>query len=102
MAAKAFIATVKSVLSGDTLVLTSPSYPSLERTLSLAYVTAPRLNKDGDEPFAFQSREFLRNLTVGKQVKFTVLCKYFQHWPRPFPEAPHLRTHVGEEMSSAS
>ncbi|KAJ4386879.1 hypothetical protein N0V93_009778 [Gnomoniopsis smithogilvyi] len=63
---------VKSVLSGDTLILANPSNPALERTLSLAYVSAPRLSKDGDEPFAFQSREFLRALTVGKTVKFKV------------------------------
>ena len=74
--AKNFVAVVKSVLSGDTLVLASPSNPSLERTFSLAYVTAPRLSKDGDEPFAFQSREFLRNLAVGKQIKCVVLCKF--------------------------
>ncbi len=66
--AKNFIANVKSVLSGDTLILTSPNNPGLERTFSLAFVTGPRLSKDGDEPFAFQSREFLRNLTVGKQI----------------------------------
>ncbi|KAL2262137.1 hypothetical protein VTK26DRAFT_2337 [Humicola hyalothermophila] len=72
MAAKSFFAIVKSVLSGDTLVLTSPSNPAAERILSLAYVSAPRLSKDGDEPFAFQSREFLRNLTVGKKVQFSV------------------------------
>ena len=72
----AFIANVKSVLSGDTLVLVSPNNPSAERTLSLAYVSAPRLSKDGDEPFAFQSREFLRSLAVGKQVKVSVSCKY--------------------------
>ncbi|CAN8100749.1 unnamed protein product [Discula destructiva] len=63
---------VKSVLSGDTLILANPSNPALERTLSLAYVSAPRLSKDGDEAFAFQSREFLRALTVGKTVKFQV------------------------------
>ncbi|KAK4124915.1 hypothetical protein N657DRAFT_339207 [Parathielavia appendiculata] len=68
----AFLANVKSVLSGDTLVLVSPNNPAAERTLSLAYVSAPRLSKDGDEPFAFQSREFLRSLTVGKPVKFSV------------------------------
>ncbi|AEO65192.1 ddb448c5-78f0-4ee8-9cb6-efeb2ce2b06c [Thermothielavioides terrestris] len=68
----AFFANVKSVLSGDTLVLTSPNNPAAERTLSLAYVAAPRLSKDGDEPFAFQSREFLRTLTVGKPVKCSV------------------------------
>ncbi|KAL1895014.1 hypothetical protein Sste5346_005434 [Sporothrix stenoceras] len=68
-----FIANVKTVLSGDTLILTSPNNPSLERTFSLAYVTAPRLSRDNEEPFAFQSREFLRNLTIGKQVNCTVL-----------------------------
>ncbi|KAK3394275.1 hypothetical protein B0H63DRAFT_517411 [Podospora didyma] len=69
----AFLATVKSVLSGDTLILTSPNNPTLERTFSLAYVSAPRLSKDGDEPFAFQSREFLRNLVVGKAIKCSVV-----------------------------
>ncbi|KAF3765137.1 hypothetical protein M406DRAFT_352081 [Cryphonectria parasitica EP155] len=63
---------VKSVLSGDTLILTNPANPALERTLSLAYVSAPRLSKDGDERFGFDSREFLRALTVGKVVKFKV------------------------------
>lgn len=70
--AKSFFANVKSVLSGDTLVLTSTQNPALEKTFSLAYVSAPRLSKEGDEPFAFQSREFLRNLTVGKPIKYTV------------------------------
>ncbi|KAK3943157.1 nuclease domain-containing protein 1 [Diplogelasinospora grovesii] len=73
MANKSFLANVKSVLSGDTLILTSTNNPSLERTFSLAFVSAPRLSKDGDEPFAFQSRELLRNLAVGKQIKSTVL-----------------------------
>ena len=68
-----FIANVKSVLSGDTLVLTSPSNPNAERILSLAFVTGPRLNRDGDEPFAFQSREYLRRLVVGKAVRCTIL-----------------------------
>ncbi|KAJ1335913.1 staphylococcal nuclease domain-containing protein 1 [Microdochium nivale] len=73
MASKSFIANVKSVLSGDTLVLTSTNNPSLERIVSLAYVSAPRLNRDGDEPFAFASRDFLRKLVVGKPVQITVL-----------------------------
>ncbi|KAJ9148222.1 Nuclease domain-containing protein 1 [Coniochaeta hoffmannii] len=70
--AKSFIANVKSVLSGDTLVLTSTNNPTLEKTFSLAYVSAPRLNKEGDDPFAFQSREFLRNLTIGRPIKCIV------------------------------
>ena len=42
-------AKVKSVLSGDTLILASVNNPAQERTLSLAYVTAPRLKREGDE-----------------------------------------------------
>lgn len=42
-------AKVKSVSSGDTLVLVNPNNSSLERTLSLAYVSAPRLRREGDE-----------------------------------------------------
>ncbi|OJD23863.1 hypothetical protein ACJ73_04781 [Blastomyces percursus] len=66
-------ARVKAILSGDTLVLTHVTNRSQERTLSLAYVSAPRLRREGDEPFAFQSREFLRELLVGKVIKFQVL-----------------------------
>ncbi len=71
--AKVFQANIKSVLSGDTLVLSSPNNPTLERTLSLAFVSAPHLSRDGNEPFAFQSREFLRSLAIGKPVQCTVL-----------------------------
>lgn len=42
-------AKVKSVLSGDTLVLSSIQSPTQERTLSLAFVSAPRLRREGDE-----------------------------------------------------
>jgi staphylococcal nuclease domain-containing protein 1 len=42
-------AKVKQVLSGDTLVLASLNNPSQERTLSLAFVSAPRLRREGDE-----------------------------------------------------
>lgn len=66
---KPFFGTVKSVLSGDTLILSSPNNPAAERTFALAYVTAPHLKREGDEPFAFQSREYLRNLVVGKSVQ---------------------------------
>ena len=38
---------VKSVLSGDTLILTNQK--GIERTLSLAYISAPRLKREGDE-----------------------------------------------------
>jgi hypothetical protein len=42
-------ARVKSVISGDTLVLTAVDNPSQERILSLAYTNAARLRRDGDE-----------------------------------------------------
>ena len=44
-----FEARVKSVLSGDTVVLSHVTNPSQERILSLAYVSAPRLRREGDE-----------------------------------------------------
>ncbi|KAI0384496.1 hypothetical protein F5Y04DRAFT_269459 [Hypomontagnella monticulosa] len=71
--AKQFFANVKSVMSGDTLVLTSQNNPSAERQFSLAFVTGPHLKRDGDEPFAFQSREYLRKLVVGKAIQCTIL-----------------------------
>lgn len=67
-----YFAKVKSVLSADTLILTSPN-SSKERTLSLAYLQSPRLQSN--EKYAFEARELLRTLLVGKQVKFWVLYK---------------------------
>lgn len=64
---------VKCVLSGDTLVLSSVENPERERTLSLAYCTAPHLRKEGDEQWAFESRDALRKMVVGKHVQFQVL-----------------------------
>ena len=40
-------AKVKSVLSGDTLIITNQK--GAERTLTLAYINAPRLKREGDE-----------------------------------------------------
>jgi staphylococcal nuclease domain-containing protein 1 len=42
-------ANVKSALSGDTLILTSVANPKQERVLSLAFVSAPRMRREGDE-----------------------------------------------------
>jgi staphylococcal nuclease domain-containing protein 1 len=79
-------------MSGDTIILAHPNDPRKERTLSLAFVTSPRLRRDDDEvcdlqdlrfgvgtnaicpqPFAFASRDFLRKLLVGRVVNFKVL-----------------------------
>ncbi|KAG8990818.1 hypothetical protein FRB90_001602 [Tulasnella sp. 427] len=66
---------VKSCLSGDTLILRgrpTPGQPPKERVAHIAEITAPRLGSSqrDDEPFAFESREYLRALTVGKEITF--------------------------------
>jgi len=67
---------VKNVLSGDTLVVmgTTGLVPA-ELQLSLSSLQAPRIShrrEAPDEPWAFDSREFLRVLTIGKLVLFRV------------------------------
>ncbi|KAJ2780843.1 hypothetical protein H4R18_003212 [Coemansia javaensis] len=75
-------ATVKLAVSGDSLVLRGVqrgNQPPPERTLGLAFISAPRLGnpkKDiADEAFSFESREYLRRRTAGKAVKFVVRYK---------------------------
>ncbi|CAO3674812.1 unnamed protein product [Rhizopus microsporus] len=68
-------AVVKNVLSGDTVILRGkprPNGPPAERLLALSNVQAPKLGSTArsDEPFGFESREFLRKLLVGKEVSF--------------------------------
>lgn len=71
-------AKIKSVLSGDTVVLlgkaAEPGRRAPEVTFTFERVTAPRMaskaNDNVDDPGAFSSREWLRNLCVGKSVTF--------------------------------
>ncbi|CAI0547988.1 unnamed protein product [Linum tenue] len=68
---------VKAVPSGDSLVIvaiTSKQGPPPEKTVTLASLMAPKLARRGgvDEPFAWDSREFLRKLCIGKEVTFKV------------------------------
>jgi len=70
-------AKVKSVLSGDTVVLlgrAAEGGKAPEVTFTFERVTAPRMaskaNNNVDDPEAFPSREWLRNLCVGKTVFF--------------------------------
>ncbi|KAK3183294.1 hypothetical protein Dsin_030580 [Dipteronia sinensis] len=71
-------AKVKAVPSGDSLVITSLSSPNSgpprEKTITLSSIIAPRLARRGgvDEPFAWESREFLRKLCIGKEITFRV------------------------------
>ncbi|KAI8338443.1 hypothetical protein BC941DRAFT_394949 [Chlamydoabsidia padenii] len=66
---------VKSVLSGDTVILRGKprqNGPPAERLLALSNVQAPRLGNASrdDERFAFGAREYLRKLLVGKEITF--------------------------------
>ncbi|KAI8817141.1 uncharacterized protein EV422DRAFT_256727 [Fimicolochytrium jonesii] len=71
-------AIVKNVLSGDTVVLRARPQggPPPEKVLSLANLQAPRLgtarDPEKEEPYAYESREFLRQLLVGKEVAYKV------------------------------
>ncbi|KAF8265794.1 transcription factor [Lactarius quietus] len=70
-------AIVKSVISGDSLVLRGRPGPQgqlpKERILHLADVSSPRLGNASreDEDWAYEAREFLRAMTVNKEIAFT-------------------------------
>ncbi|CDJ38464.1 2e999-prov protein, related [Eimeria tenella] len=82
------VATVKEVISGDTLVLVGippkprkailNGGPPPEKRVSLCSVVAPRVavktltHESSDEPFGFAAREFLRQQLIGQQVQFKV------------------------------
>ncbi|XP_008812131.1 ribonuclease TUDOR 1-like [Phoenix dactylifera] len=67
---------VKAVPSGDCIVIMGSAKAEIppEKTITLSSLVAPRLaRRNGvDEPFAWDSREFLRKLCIGKEVTFRV------------------------------
>ncbi|KAA8540590.1 hypothetical protein F0562_024491 [Nyssa sinensis] len=67
---------VKAVPSGDSLVIMGSTKAEIppEKTITLSSLNAPRLARRGgaDEPFAWDSREYLRKLCIGKDVTFRV------------------------------
>ncbi|CAH8353909.1 unnamed protein product [Eruca vesicaria subsp. sativa] len=69
---------VKAVTSGDCLVVTALTHnragPPPEKTITLSSLLAPKLARRGgiDEAFAWESREYLRKLCIGKEVTFKV------------------------------
>ncbi|KAJ2492655.1 hypothetical protein IWW37_001266 [Coemansia sp. RSA 2050] len=72
-------ATVKLALSGDSVVLRGAQrgkQAPAERTLSLAFISAPRLGsakkESVDEAYSLESREYLRRRVAGKPVRFSV------------------------------
>lgn len=86
--------TVKSVLSGDTVVVRNAR--GAERTLSLAFINAPRLQSD--EKSSFESREFLRKLLVGKVVRFSTLYSIPQKTGGSSREYAIISLHGGEQL----
>lgn len=68
---------VKSVESGDSIIIVG-SAPSgqipAEKRLTLSGIQVPKLGRrtNPDEPWAHQSKEFLRKKLIGRQVKFTI------------------------------
>lgn len=69
-----FEARVKSVLSGDTVVLSHVTNPAQERILSLAYVSAPRLRREGDEVNLFNIPIVMQSGPI-EQLACLLLCK---------------------------
>eukprot|EP00124_Ichthyophonus_hoferi_P001257 Ihof_evm5s61 gene=Ihof_evmTU5s61 len=74
---------VKEILSGDSIVIRGKPVkgPPPEKTVQLAGIVAPRLarrpspnrpEEQKDEPFAWQAREALRHMLVGKQIKYVI------------------------------
>ncbi|OEH74962.1 nuclease and tudor domain-containing protein [Cyclospora cayetanensis] len=74
------VATVKEVISGDTLVLVGAPKggPPPEKRVGLSSVIAPRValksltHESSDEPYGWPAREFMRSRLVGQQVQFKV------------------------------
>ncbi|CDS01880.1 hypothetical protein [Sporisorium scitamineum] len=69
-------AIVRSVLSGDTIVIRPKgvNIPGKEETVHIAGIAAPRLGsrERDDDPQAFPSREYLRLLTVGREIRYRI------------------------------
>ena len=80
-------AIVKSIFSGDTLIVkpttrSSASSGESEKRICLNYITAPKLARPPtdasaggasvDDPYAFETREFLRKKLVGREICYTV------------------------------
>ncbi|KAK0535582.1 hypothetical protein OC835_002326 [Tilletia horrida] len=107
---------VRSVLSGDTLIVRPKGVatPGSERAIHIAGIAAPRMGSRDreDEPQAFPSREHLRLLLVGREVRYKVEYtvpipgaggpgREFAHVYLP-PKAPGLPdTNVAAEILAA-
>lgn len=83
--ASLFHAKVKSVLSGDTLILTALNNPRSERTLSLAFVSAPRIRREGDEVSIYHGIKRTLLELRKRSLWSTILdaYNYYSSTPRP-------------------
>lgn len=65
---------VKAVPSGDRIVVYTPTGPNDTKEIKLSSVEAPRKGwgDRSEEPFAWESRNFLRELLIGKSVAFII------------------------------
>lgn len=75
----------------------APNGPPPELQLSLASLQAPKLGRGpgiADEPFAWDSREFLRKKCIGKQVRWKRLGSVHLQSPRQ----RHTHVHVNVVM----
>ncbi|XP_071709827.1 ribonuclease TUDOR 1-like [Rutidosis leptorrhynchoides] len=92
---------VKAVSSGDTLVIMGVTKAEIppEKTVVLAHLSAPRLARRGgqDEPFAWDSREYLRKLCIGKDVVFRTEYT-IPNFSREFCSVFIGSTNVGNEV----
>ncbi|SCM00562.1 tudor staphylococcal nuclease, putative [Plasmodium chabaudi chabaudi] len=78
------IGVVKQVISADTYILLGPKKNGIaqERQVSLACIQCPKLyvksqtSEKNEEPFAWESRELIRKLIIGKSVSFTLEYVY--------------------------
>ncbi|CRG96415.1 tudor staphylococcal nuclease, putative [Plasmodium gallinaceum] len=75
---------VKQVISADTYILIGAKKGGIaqERQISLACIQCPKLFmksqnvEKNEEPFAWESREFVRKMIIGKNVSFVVEYSY--------------------------
>ncbi|XP_073353655.1 ribonuclease TUDOR 1 [Aegilops tauschii subsp. strangulata] len=71
---------VKALTSGDCLLIMGSTKAEIppEKSITLSYLMAPRLARRGgvDEPFAWESREYLRKLCVERLQEVTFRVDY--------------------------
>jgi staphylococcal nuclease domain-containing protein 1 len=105
-------ATVKNVLSGDTMVVVADEDQKkggapVDRIITFASSKAPVMGRvetkdrpaTNDEPFAWQSREFLRKLVIGQRIQF--ISEFTDpKSKREYCSVYHKGEHVGVLMAS--